>query len=47
MKSTRAGLNTAISAFTSTGLIDSNVIYNSINNANLNLSFGKGTLTID
>jgi hypothetical protein len=47
MKSTRPGLNSAISAFTSTGLIDSNVIYNSINSANLNLSFGKGTLTID
>jgi len=39
MKSTRVGLNTAISAFTSGGLIDSDVIYNSINSANLNLSF--------
>ena len=47
MKSTRAGLNTAISAFTSGGLIDSDVIYNSINSANLNLSFNQGKLTID
>ena len=47
MKSTRVGLNTAISAFTSGGLIDSDVIYNSINSANLNLSFNQGKLTID
>lgn len=47
MKSTRIGLNTAIAAFTSTGLIDKDIIYDSINSANLNLSFNSGKLTID
>ena len=47
MKSSRPALNTAIAAFTSTGLIDKNIIYDSINSANLNLSFNSGKLTID
>lgn len=47
MKSSRPALNTAIAAFTSTGLIDKDVIYDSINSANLNLSFNSGKLTID
>lgn len=47
MKSSRPALNTAIAAFTSTGLIDKDVIYDSINSSNLNLSFNSGKLTID
>lgn len=47
MKSSRPALNTAIAAFTSTGIIEKDVIYDSINSANLNLSFNSGKLTID
>ena len=47
MKSTRVGLNTAIAAFTSNGLIDKSIIYDSIAKADLNLSFNSGNLTID
>ncbi len=48
MKKSSFGLDTALQAFSrTTGLIDSDVLYNSILNANLNLNFNKGKLTID
>ena len=47
MKSSQAGLNQAISAFTSTGLISDKVIQQSVLKADLNLAFNQGTLTID
>ena len=46
MKKSSAGLDSALQAFSSTGLIDEDVLQNSIFNANLNMSFNSGKLTI-
>lgn len=47
MKSNQAGLETAVQAFTANGLIDPDVVYDSMRSANLNLAFNSGRLTID
>jgi len=49
MKKSSLGLDSALQAFSrTTGLIDSDVLYNSLLNVtNLNLNFNKGKLTID
>ena len=47
MKSNQAGLETAVQAFTANGLIDPDIVYDSMRSANLNLAFNSGRLTID
>ena len=47
MKSNQIGLTNAIQAFTSNGLIDPDVVMDSVRSANLNLAFNQGKLTID
>lgn len=47
MKSNQLGLNNAIQAFTSTGLISPEIVRDSMRSANLNLAFNSGKLTID
>lgn len=46
MKKSSAGLDTALQAFSSTGLIDGDVLQNSVFNANLNMNFNSGKLVI-
>ena len=46
MKKGESGLNNAVRAFTSTGLIQENILQDSIRSANLELEFNKGKLKI-
>lgn len=47
MKKSSGGIDTAISAFTSGGLINGDILQSSVTDANLNYSFNQGKLTID